>query len=315
MVFLYTSQVVLSFAQYFVAFINYHLSLLRFITVTRSHPMSKILFLIELTKWRCRVWRSKIEYWNFFISLWCPARQFLKAIKGDNGYCSCEQCEIQDLYESSRIGFHTIDCTPCVNDIFNNYGYAGKHQFQRSCLIYYGIICINGFPLDSMHLVCLGVVIRLILFWNEGPHRLSPAQLSQMWSKMEEMTGLFPSEFVRQPGGFDEVKRSKATELQEFLLYSGCVVLKDNLTHEYYKHFLMLSLAMKILLDENENVRSHYLTYARDLMRCFVARCQQLYGNTFTVYNVHGLLHLWEDSNFFKKPLDEISSFSFENYL
>ena len=35
----------------------------------------------------------------------------------------------------------------------------------------------------------------------------------------------------------------------------------------------------------------------------------------FTVYNVHGLLHLWEDSHFFKKHLDEISSFSFENYL
>ena len=125
-----------------------------------------------------------------------PARQFLKAIKGHNGYCSCEQCEIQGLYELSRIGFHTIDCTPCVNDTFNNYGYAGKHQVQRSCLIYYGIICINRFPFDSRHLVCLGVVIRLILFWKEGPggpHRLSPAHLSQMSSKMEEMTGLFPS--------------------------------------------------------------------------------------------------------------------------
>ena len=169
-----------------------------------------------------------------------------------------------------------------------------------------------------MHLVCLGVVKHLILFWKEGPrgpYRLSAAQLSQISNKQEEMTGLFPSEFVRQPRGFDEVKRWKATELREFLLYSGCVVLKDNLTHEYYKHFLMLSLAMRILLDENENVRSHYLTYARDLLRCFVARCQELYGNTFTVYNVHGLLHLWEDSNFFKKPLDEISSFSFENYL
>ena len=101
---------------------------------------------------------------------------------------------------------------------------------------------------------------------------------------------------MRQPGGFDEVKRSKATELQEFLLYSGCVVLKDNLTHEYYKHFLMLSLAMRILLDENENVRSHYLTYARDLLRCFVARCQELCGNISpftmsTVYFTYGKIH------------------------
>ena len=171
-----------------------------------------------------------------FFSFVCdaPARQFLKAIKGHNGYWSCERCEIQGLYESSRIVFHPIDCTPRVNDIFNNYGYAWKHQVQRSCLIDYGINCINGFPLDYMHLVCLGVVKRLTLFWKEGPrgpHRLSAAQLSQMSNKLEEMTGLFPSEFVRQPRGFDEVKKWKATELREFLLYSGCVVLKDNLTH------------------------------------------------------------------------------------
>ena len=244
-----------------------------------------------------------IEFFSFVCD--APARQFLKAIKGHNGYWSCERCEIQGLYESSRIVFHTIDCTPRVNDIFNNYGYAGKHQVERSCLIDYGINCIDGFPLDYMHLVCLGVVKRLILFWKEGPrgpYRLSAAQLSQISNKQEEMTGLFPSEFVRQPRGFDEVKRWMATELREFLLYLGCVVLKDNLTHEYYKHFLMLSLAMRILLDENENVRSHYLTYARDLLCCFVARCQELYGNTFTVYIVHGLFHLWEDSHFFKKP-------------
>ena len=240
----------------------------------------------------------------------------MKSIKGHNGYWSCEQCEIQGLYESSHIVFHTTDCTPRVNDIFNNYGYVGKHHVQRSCLIDYGMNCINGFPLDYMHLVCLGVVKRLTLFWKEGPrgpHRLPAVQLSQTSNKMEEMTGPFPSKFVRQQHGFDEVKRWKATELEQFLLYSGCVALKDILTHEYYKHFLMLSLAMRILLDENEKICSHYLTNARDLLHCFVGKCQELYGNAFIVYNVHGLLHLWEDSHF-KKLLDEISSFSFENY-
>ena len=106
--------------------------------------------------------KLSIEFFSFVCD--APARQFLKAIKGHNGYWSCERCEIQGLYESSRIVFHTIDCTPRVNDIFNNYGYAGKHQVQRSCLIDYGINCINGFPLDYMHLVCLGVMKRLILF-------------------------------------------------------------------------------------------------------------------------------------------------------
>ena len=133
--------------------------------------------------------KLSIEIYSFVCD--APARQFLKFIKGHNGYWSCEGCEIKGLYESSRIVFHTIDCTPRVNDIFNNYGYAGKHQVRRSCLTDYGINCINGFPLDYMYLVCLGVVKRLILFWKEGPrgpHRLSTPQLLQTSNKLEEMT-------------------------------------------------------------------------------------------------------------------------------
>ena len=57
---------------------------------------------------------------------------------------------------------------------------------------------------------------------------------------------------------------------------------------------------MRILLDENENVCvcSDYLSYVRDLLCSFVAKCQEFYGNTFTIYDAHGLLHLWEDSHF-----------------
>ena len=47
-------------------------------------------------------------------------------------------------------------------------------------------------------------------FWKKGPqgqHRLSAAQLLQMSNKLEEMTGLFPSEFMRQSRGFDDQRQ------------------------------------------------------------------------------------------------------------
>ena len=75
------------------------------------------------------------------------------------------------------------------------------------------------FPLDYIHLVCLGVMKRLLLIWKEGPRpfRLAPFQLIQISGRLKNMTGLMPSEFARQPRGLDEQKRWKATELRTFL--------------------------------------------------------------------------------------------------
>ena len=47
--------------------------------------------------------KLSIEIFSFVCDV--PARQFLKSIKGHNGYWSCELCEIQGLYESHVLFF------------------------------------------------------------------------------------------------------------------------------------------------------------------------------------------------------------------
>ena len=62
---------------------------------------------------------------------------------------------------------------------------------------------------------------------------------------------------------------------------------------------------MRIFLDENEVNHSHYLINGKDLLCSFVTKCEKLYGNKLTIYNVVGLLHLGEDSYFPKLNLDD----------
>ena len=63
------------------------------------------------------------------------------------------------------------------------------------------------------------------------------------------------SEFARKPRGLDEVKMWKATEYRQFLLYTGYLVLEGVLGPESYSYFLCLSIAFRILLEDNRNIR------------------------------------------------------------
>jgi hypothetical protein len=69
------------------------------------------------------------------------------------------------------------------------------------------------------------------------------------------------------------------------------------------------------MLDTNDDRHNTYLPYARELITHFVQRCEAIYGNTFVVYNVHNLLHLPDDAEFFKTSLNDISCFPFKNYM
>lgn len=59
------------------------------------------------------------------------------------------------------------------------------------------------------------------------------------------------------------------------------------------------------------------IQYANEhfVIKHFVMCFADLYGKTFPVYSVHGLIHLTEDASHFNYSLNDISCFPFENYL
>lgn len=168
--------------------------------------------------------------------------------------------------------------------------------------------------MDYMHLVCLGVMRKLINLWlNKGSTdiRLPSWKIKEITTSLLQIKKCVTNDFPRKPRGIEEYSRWKATEFRQFLLYSGPVILENILSNDCYQHFLTLSISMRIMLSLDHGC---YLNYANQLLHYFVKHFQELYGSHFISHNVHGLLHLADD--YIKHgPLDNCSAFPFENYM
>ncbi|KAF2897770.1 hypothetical protein ILUMI_08401 [Ignelater luminosus] len=101
--------------------------------------------------------------------------------------------------------------------------------------------------------------------------------------------------------------------LEDFVSEMSPVVFKDNMPKAVYEHYLLLHFGSSILLCKRhlENIG---ISIAQDLLNIFVSHCEVLYGLQYLIYNVHVLSRLSEEAAIYG-PLDNISAFSFENYL
>lgn len=173
---------------------------------------------------------------------------------------------------------------------------------------------ISQVPLDYMHLCCLGVMKKLLLLWIKGPLnvRIPNLLVKKISILMLEQSLNQPKEFQRRVRGLDCLANWKATELRTFLIYVGPIVLKDILHDNLYQHFMMFSIAIRILVDPHR-----YLSFnsiASTLLKSFVDNFGYLYDISFISYNVHNLIHLAECCMMYG-PADNFSAFPFETKL
>ena len=146
-----------------------------------------------------------------------------------------------------------------------------------------------------MHLVCLGVMRRLLMFWCSGPRKTRISQ--DMRQRISGSLALFsnhcPSDFARKPRRLDTLNFWKAVEYRCFILYSGILCLKSVLSSAMYKNFLLFHSAIFVLCDP-ENYFSH-IDFAERSLVAFVNTCKSIYGRRMLVYNLHALIHLARD--------------------
>jgi len=103
-----------------------------------------------------------------------PAKSFLLKTKGHSGFFSCSRCEHEGVYLLNRLCFpYTSPDRQPPKRTHQNYTTKSKevHHIGNISVLstLTNFYCVNDFSLDYQHLICLGVVRKLILLWVKGP--------------------------------------------------------------------------------------------------------------------------------------------------
>lgn len=241
-----------------------------------------------------------------------PARAFIKRCKLHNAYHCCERC-MQRGEWCGKVYLPNLSAPLRTDENFKSRE-DEDHHTGVSPFSDLAVGMVTQFPLDYMHLVCLGVVRRMLDQWMHGPRssKMSQNSLDAITAKLAEIRPNIPRDFARKPRSLSEFKHWKATELRLFLIYTGPVVLKGFLSPDMYSNFIDLSVAIRLLL--SPSLCEKYLDFAAHLLKHFVDSFGTLYGRNQLVYNVHSLIHLPEDAKRYG-VLDAVSSFKYESYL
>lgn len=193
---------------------------------------------------------------------------------------------------------------------------------------------INAFPVsDSLHLLHLGVMKRLLFGWRDGSFRkpiknrnaydtinddrrcrISEARFSDRTTTAISsfLTNCkLPREFQRATRGLDCLTHWKGTEYRSFLHYVGIVALKDHLIADAYENFLLLFCAVFICSSKRYIKHLHV---ARLMIEDFIEGYITLYGAHYMTSNVHNLCHLVDEVERFGE-LHTFTTYPFENML
>jgi hypothetical protein len=246
-----------------------------------------------------------------------PARAFLAGVKYHTAFHGCSKCTQVGRRVGGKRGstvYSNVAGTSRTDEDFSNRACPQHHNdsFVKtpSSLETLGIGMVSQIPIEPMHLLDLGVMKKLLIFYTlNHSNRFFPSK-----NAVKETENLFlglkpfvPAEFSRGPRPFCEVPRFKATEFRQFLLYTGPVVLKPFMKPEHYSFFLYFHCAVRLMY------MSKNLDAAEKLISLFVLNFNGPFPERALTYNVHSLLHLGECVRQF--GLESMSNYKFENFM
>lgn len=247
-----------------------------------------------------------------------PAKAFICGVPGHVAFHGCTKCTQVGKKIGNVLTYSTEAGELITDDDFETRKYLNHHSNKfkdtKTPLENLGIKMISQVSIDSMHLLDLGVMKKFLLRVLQGNMIIKVTKNNKicMSKKLELLRKSIPKEFVRKPRSFEDIAHWKATEFRQFLLYTGIVVFKDELTDDAYYVFLLLHCACRLLLWPKSYLNN--IETAKQLLELFVHNFPLIFGDSSVSYNIHNLLHL-ADSVKAIGIMSGSSAYDFENYL
>lgn len=228
-------------------------------------------------------------------------------------------CEQIGKYDGKRVVWAGINAASLRTDAsFRSRRQPDYHKesFEECKLLSLDIDMIKDFPPDFMHQG--GGTMKKILNWFiKGPRkehgRMSAANIALLDDRIRYANKFLPADFARKLRTTQDLPHYKFTELRQFLLYTGKLLLLNiTASKEQYKNFLTLSVACCLMTDPCKARSFHSL--ASYLMKAVVSDFSLCYGAEFLTYNAHVMQHFPEVAAH-HGGLDNVSAYPFENHL
>jgi len=133
-----------------------------------------------------------------------PAKAFMKNVKGHTGYYGCDKCEVEGEWRENRMLF-LDESAPLRTDEKFLLRHNEDHHLNDSLFESIGLKMVTQFPLDYMHLICLGVMKTVTKLWLRGIKgiKLRASEIDQLSADLKLFTPYIPMEFSRKPKGLD----------------------------------------------------------------------------------------------------------------
>lgn len=179
-----------------------------------------------------------------------PACAFVLKTKTHTGFYSCARCTVKGQYLERRVCFPNLQCSmrtheDSINKIQRQYHTDGD---VTTILSIPNFDVVNNFSLNYMHIVCFGVVKKILMLWkgNLGIGRrginnqkLNNRIIKNISNRLISFKTCIPCDFVRKPRSLVELSRWKATEYRLFLLYVGVVSIHLIVPKKLYQLFYL----------------------------------------------------------------------------